>query len=73
MKQPLPVLYKLQQGKYHSVMSVGYDDVQRVCLKGAVTMPNPATVVVDVRDVTHLAASVNKHQCTNKHALCTSV
>ena len=43
--QSRSVLYKLLQGKYHVVVSVGYDDVQRVYLKGAVTMVTPATVV----------------------------
>ena len=43
-------------------MSVGYDDVQRVCLKGAVTMATPATVVGDVRDAAHLALNRNKLQ-----------
>jgi len=45
-------------------MSVGYDDVQRLCLKGAVIMATPATVVGDVRDAPHLAVSVNKLQGT---------
>ena len=67
------MLYKLLQGKYHVVVSVGYDDVQRICLKGAVTMATPAAVIGDVRGAPHLAASVNKLQGTDEHALRTSV
>lgn len=39
-------------------MSVGYDDVQRMCFKGAVTMGTPATVAGDVRDAPCFVASV---------------
>lgn len=67
------MLYKLLQGKYHVVLSVSDDDVQRVRFKGAVTMATPATVVGDVRDVSHLAASVYELQGTQKHALRASV
>lgn len=67
------MLYELLQGKYHVVVFVGYDDVQRVCLKGAVTMATPATVIGDVRDAPHLATSVNKLQGTDKYALRASV
>ena len=57
------MLYKLLQGKYHVVVSVGYDDVQRICLKGAVTMATPAAVIGDVRDAPHLAASGHRLAC----------
>ena len=36
-------------------------------------MATPATVVGDVRDAPHLAASVNRLQGTHKHALRASV
>jgi len=54
------VLYKLLQGNYYDVVSVGYDDVQRVSVKGAVSMATPATVLGDDTDASHLTASVRK-------------
>ena len=54
------MLYKLLQGKYHVDVSVGFDDVQRISLKGVVTLATPATVVDDVRDAPHLAAFVTQ-------------